>query len=1681
MANPPPNQICGRSRSRLTILARSAALAVTFITGALAAAPANFQSGSVSITQTNSTTWTTVNFTRTFATAPVVVMGPATKANGDPLVMRVRNVTATSFQYQVDEWDYLTGDHAAETVHYLALSEGTHVFGTQRWQVGRVAAVNRTASSVTLTGFTAAPVVLAQVESTANTIAANNPRALKTRIASVTSTSFQVNLETQESYTTAISNESIGYMAVSAGTGYLDGKVLSAVTTSAATTDAFGTITFPASRTNPIFIAQAQTKNDTNPGELRMQSLSATSVQVQFQEETSSSADVTHTAEAVGYVVLGDMNGEVAAKVEVGDLNVTQASATTWTKVNLANAYTTPVVVMGPLSYTNSTSLTIRVRNVLAVDAANANKGSFEFIVDRWDHHSGQTHNYLEHLSYIVAESGTHAVGGVVWQAGRTSSVTQSTSTQSLSTSFPNAPAVFAQVATTNDADACQARVSAVTPTSFGIEIDESEIDADAHAGETVHWIAMTQGSSNFFTTGMRFQAGQITNNDSAFRKVTFSRAHADPFIFASMQTKNDADPATIRWQYLFADRVNIVAQEDNHPLQFGEGSVNNTHSSETTAFLVVQGAADVDEDGAPDSWETATVGNLTTINGAADDDGDALTNQQEFHNRIDFATSSNYTVFTGGTVTVGNAVTNAYEVNDRTATTIASTSARYRFTRTGAFAPLTINFTVAGTASTDTNRAPASTSDYTLWTANTGGTQLTTSINLPVEAQSVDVYVRPTVTAGSPDGDGLEEYPEGLRITLGANGSTYTVGGTTTSVVIIYDAQNIPANERLFVGPFLPQGAAVTSAYGYGTIILNGTHNAARISTTFNGLTTPQTDIDGSHVHYANSGSASPIAHGTIIYGDPDGLPNGPLVDYPWTIVDSAGVKGQQIIDAIYRNVTGVNLYVNVHTNRYASGEIRADLTLQTGSPTPPPVPSSPTLEDLATDEEVRRECARFLTQATFGPTEAEITALYNTIATPKTTAANRIAAFSAWIDTQFGSTRDQTTLYDYNYAADQQEWALIGAQPLLDSGGTPVGFPPNNAAAWQKWSSTVGTPPIPAGRNKESYDPDNKNRRHAWWMIANDAHDQLRQRVGFALEQIYVVSDREGTIGARAYGHSRYYDMLTDFADGIRHLQPPGSPGATPPIVTSYSSANGSNITIRQLLEDVSKHPIMGKYLSHLKNQKAQGVDTNANGILDPEEITLSPDENYAREIMQLFSIGLLELWDDGTLKLQNNGQPIATYDNDDIKELSKVFTGYSFALVQNSSANNYVPAIAQNSFGNASEGAEYFHPGYENPMKNFVAFHDEGVKNFLSANLPAYVDATPTTAEREAYAETELDTTMDALYNHDNIAPFLSSRLIQRLTTSNPSRGYIYRVTQAFKDSNGATAGGLRGSLPAVVKAILLDYEARTMKNVDPQTINGNTSVSVGYGKVKEPILRYVQVLRAFGARSQIDMDEASPNTNDLVGYGYLATQADNFPGGATQLRYGGTGGVLGQTPNNAPSVFNWYLPDYTPGGRVAAAGLVAPELQILTENMVVQNINYHRTVDYSSIIDPAAALPGGQGVTNLIGDTTNAQDGVFFDLSGIVTDYITNRETVGSTEVSACTYLVDRLDALLCSGSLKAKYGAAYTATAVDPRSVIINQLATIAPDAPPVSKTNGGNRVRAAVYLITSSPEFIVQK
>ncbi|WP_457675516.1 DUF1800 domain-containing protein [Thiolapillus sp.] len=288
---------------------------------------------------------------------------------------------------------------------------------------------------------------------------------------------------------------------------------------------------------------------------------------------------------------------------------------------------------------------------------------------------------------------------------------------------------------------------------------------------------------------------------------------------------------------------------------------------------------------------------------------------------------------------------------------------------------------------------------------------------------------------------------------------------------------------------------------------------------------------------------------------------------------------------------------------------------------------------------------------------------------------------------------------------------------------------------------------------------------RLEGWWDIVVNGNDQLRQRVAFALSEILVISS-EGPLLTAADGIADYYDMLARNAFG----------------------------NYRDLLMDVSRHPMMGRYLSYLGNAKS------ANGS--------HPDENYAREIMQLFSIGLEQLHPDGTPILDNDGHPLPTYSQQDIMELARVFTGWS------------------SDDGQFPWEAGWTHESRIRPMVAFEEYHDQGEKRVLGVTIPAGQST-----------EQDLNSAIDILFNHPNTGPFLARRLIQRLVTSNPSPQYIRRVSAAFAD-NGQ---GVRGDMRAVIRAILLDPEALQGPRDHPRT----------FGKVREPLLFISNLWRSFHA--------------------------------------------------------------------------------------------------------------------------------------------------------------------------------------------------------------------------------------
>lgn len=312
-----------------------------------------------------------------------------------------------------------------------------------------------------------------------------------------------------------------------------------------------------------------------------------------------------------------------------------------------------------------------------------------------------------------------------------------------------------------------------------------------------------------------------------------------------------------------------------------------------------------------------------------------------------------------------------------------------------------------------------------------------------------------------------------------------------------------------------------------------------------------------------------------------------------------------------------------------------------------------------------------------------------------------------------------------------------------------------------------------------------------NSWWKNSITADDQLRQRVAFALSEIMVVSEN-GPLDERADALSDYYDMLLENAFG----------------------------NARSLLEAVTLHPAMGRYLDMLRNDKPS---LTAGRI---------PNENYAREILQLFSLGLYRVHPDGSLILSSKGVPIPVYGQDDIIGMAHVFTGWDY---------NYAGAY-RTGFGASSNWVD--------PMREVPTRHYTGRKRILNnvvlpgltaaGGAPLDPNGSPSAAAQadpafQALAKQELDAVHDQIFNHPNFGPFLCRQLIQRLVTSTPSRGYIYRVVSKFND-NGS---GVRGDMKAVIKAILLDYEARSSVAAD----------ATGYGKQREPVIRVTQFARAF----------------------------------------------------------------------------------------------------------------------------------------------------------------------------------------------------------------------------------------
>ncbi len=476
---------------------------------------------------------------------------------------------------------------------------------------------------------------------------------------------------------------------------------------------------------------------------------------------------------------------------------------------------------------------------------------------------------------------------------------------------------------------------------------------------------------------------------------------------------------------------------------------------------------------------------------------------------------------------------------------------------------------------------------------------------------------------------------------------------------------------------------------------------------------------------------------------------------------------------------------------------------------------------------------------------------------------------------------------------------------------------------------------------------------RHQIWWETAVYGDDQLRQRVALALSEILVVSDSDGLgLSELQLGVTSYYDLLVKHAFG----------------------------NYRDLLTDVTLHPAMGKFLSLTRNQK------------ENTEEGIRPDENYAREVLQLFTIGVHELNIDGSEKLDGSGNAIPTYNQKIIEEFAKVFTGWGYSDIE---WDGY--------FGEADHTKQ---------LKAYEEYHDTSEKLLLNGA------ASPINKT----AREDLDFALDNIFNHKNIAPFISAQLIQRLVTSNPSPAYIKRVATIF-NNNGS---GVKGDLKAVIKTILLDEEALS------------TEKSVSFGKLKEPLLRISHLWRNFPIQSvpQEGHYWESGKTCGQGKYQYYRfwNSLDSFAE------------KIGQGPLQAKSVFNFFRPDHSPNGLLNSKGLKAPEFQIINENTFV-------------------------GITNLM--STMIME--FSQADGVSDEIYTASDDLSKIDLNEVTLiakdstdLVDHLNLVLLNNQMT-----------TDLRKILLEHLnqSKVYPDG------IDGQFVKAheAILLITNSPEYLIQR
>ncbi|SKA77036.1 CHRD domain-containing protein [Prosthecobacter debontii] len=938
------------------------------------------------------------------------------------------------------------------------------------------------------------------------------------------------------------------------------------------------------------------------------------------------------------------------------------------------------------------------------------------------------------------------------------------------------------------------------------------------------------------------------------------------------------------------------------------------------------------------------------------DSDGDGVEDWAEAMTGTDPAESNTLTNASGGSKSDGEVLKSLFALSfaavesDSEAIEKEGQTARIRLSRPAEVSAtaLTVDFSLSDNP--DPAKGSASGNDFTLSVTQPGGAVVGTGsgqVTIPAGVSTMDIIVNATA-------DSAAEVPELLTMHLQRPGEGFA-NVPLAATAMIKDADPVnEANRTLFVAYLGKEAGVNTNATGIATALVNGDNDGAEISLMFSNLT-----------------SAQNTAYLRIENDDIINVGLGQVSGREWAIrAASIKLTDQAMLNALYAG----QLYISITTADNPTGEIRGYFNRATGSTDftyNPNLHGAPTLGSsnwlAPTPAELERDIWRFLDQCTFGGTESLYQEVLAEVNTALGNGGTYLDGYSAWLDKQIALPNP--SLLELTYAADNEEFVLRGNKPLW-SGNDPQFAGESYGVTFD---SFYGTPTISATSNGtfNNNHPFHNNRRREQWTLAMQAKAQVRQRMAHALSQIVVISEIDGTVQSKHYGAAAYWDMLADNAFG----------------------------PYRSILEKVTYSPMMGIYLSHLRN-RAEYVSGG---------VSIFPDENYAREIMQLFSIGLVLRHPDGSLVLGPNGLPIATYDNSDITELARVMTGlchgarHATASVQRFNGLHFAASsprvgttieIQGVDFTGFNEGGgdSWWQAPWIYPMKALGRtgtvtsvnrpMHDFAAKTLLhnyngGTAIPGLTDSEVNAlslAQSNQRADQDIaiahnllagDPTSQTYNGHQNTPVNISRWLIQRFTTSNPSAGYLYRVSQVYRNTNG--------NLGSVLKSILLDYEARSLQLAD---------TSISHGRIKEPLVHFMAVMRGLKAYTGLpvqalrDMQLPFSATDSPKNTPLSSTEFDKYLPNATRFRFSDSTTALGQSPLRAPSVFNWYLPDYMVPGPMAAAGVFAPELQIASETNLVNRINRLWTYTWMNLVGMAVQPGSDSGVEDVTQVSTNA---------------------------------------------------------------------------------------------------------